>query len=148
MISTREIVVTPDERTMGTLAHVLQLVGGWIGPLVLFFVKRESKFVSFHALQVLLLHIFYTAFWMLMMVAWVAIIFGTLASRASTGHMQQFPATFFMFMPVFWLAAMGGWVVLLILAIVYGIKANQGEWARYPVVGNWAARILKIEIAG
>ncbi len=46
-----ELVPTQDERTMGTLAHVLQLVGGWIAPLVIFLVKRNSRFVSFHALQ-------------------------------------------------------------------------------------------------
>ena len=31
-----------------------KLVGGWIAPLVIFLVKRQSRFVSFHALQVLL----------------------------------------------------------------------------------------------
>ena len=39
---------------MAVLAHVLQLVGGWIAPLVIFFVKRQSRFITFHALQVLL----------------------------------------------------------------------------------------------
>jgi len=46
-----------DERTMALLAHVLQLVGWWIPPLVIFLVKRDSRFVSFHALQPLLLQI-------------------------------------------------------------------------------------------
>jgi uncharacterized membrane protein len=48
---------TQDERTMAVLAHALQLVGGWIAPLVIFFVKRQSRFVSFHALQVLFLQL-------------------------------------------------------------------------------------------
>ena len=39
---------------MAVLAHVLQLIGGWIAPLVIFLVKRQSRFISFHALQVLL----------------------------------------------------------------------------------------------
>jgi len=39
---------------MAVLCHVLQLIGGWIEPLVIFFVKRQSRFVTFHALQVLL----------------------------------------------------------------------------------------------
>jgi uncharacterized membrane protein len=37
-----------------------------------------------------------------------------------------------------------GWVVVLILAIVYGIKAGRGEWAEYPVLGRLARKILKI----
>jgi hypothetical protein len=27
---------------MGTLAHVLQLAGGWIAPLIIFLVKRSK----------------------------------------------------------------------------------------------------------
>ena len=31
--------LTQDERTMATLAHVLQIVGMWIAPLIIFLVK-------------------------------------------------------------------------------------------------------------
>jgi len=48
---------TQDERTMALLAQVLQIVGWWIAPLVIFLIKRQSKFVSFHALQALLLQV-------------------------------------------------------------------------------------------
>ena len=44
---------------MATLAHIVQVVGWWIAPLVIFLLKRESRFVSFHALQALLLQIAY-----------------------------------------------------------------------------------------
>jgi len=33
---------------------------------------------------------------------------------------------------------------MLVVAIVYGIKAGRGEWASYPVLGPLARRILKI----
>ena len=33
---------------------------------------------------------------------------------------------------------MGGWMVHVILGIVYGIKANGGEWAAYPLIGQWS----------
>ena len=48
---------TLDERTMAILAHMLQIVGLWIAPLIIFVIKRESRFVSFHALQALLLQV-------------------------------------------------------------------------------------------
>src|SRR6202167_5354205 len=67
-------IVTSDERTMGTLAHVLQLVGGWIAPLVIFLVKRNSRFVSFHALQVLLLQALYFLLMMVVMGAFFAVV--------------------------------------------------------------------------
>ena len=44
---------------MAILAHMLQTVGLWIAPLIIFVVKRESKFVSFHVLQALLLQVLY-----------------------------------------------------------------------------------------
>jgi hypothetical protein len=33
---------------------------------------------------------------------------------------------------------MGGWIVHVILGIVYGINANRGEWAAYPLIGRWS----------
>jgi len=50
---------TLDERTMAILAHMLQILGLWIAPLIIFVIKRESRFVSFHALQALLLQVLY-----------------------------------------------------------------------------------------
>jgi uncharacterized membrane protein len=41
----------------------------------------------------------------------------------------------------FWLIFMAGWVVNLFLAIYYGIKSYQGEWAAYPLLGHWARRL-------
>jgi hypothetical protein len=34
---------------MATLAHALQLIGSWIAPLIIFLIRRHSRFVSFHA---------------------------------------------------------------------------------------------------
>jgi hypothetical protein len=50
--------------------------------------------------------------------------------------------------PVVWLGMMGWWVFILVVAIVYGIKAGRGEWAAYPVLGRLACRILKIGPSG
>ena len=40
----------------------------------------------------------------------------------------------FILMPLLWLFAMGGWATMLVIAIVYGIKAGRGEWAKYRVL--------------
>ena len=74
---------TQDEMTMATLAHALQLIGSWIAPLIIFLVKRESRFVSFHALQALLLQICYTILIVVAMVGWFAAIFSTVAFHAA-----------------------------------------------------------------
>ena len=39
---------------------------------------------------------------------------------------------------------MGMWVVMLVIAIVYGIKAGRGEWAEYPLLGRLSRKTLKI----
>ncbi|MFZ0479208.1 MAG: hypothetical protein WAL71_08665 [Terriglobales bacterium] len=39
---------------------------------------------------------------------------------------------------------MSMWVAVLVIAIIYAIKAGRGEWANYPVIGKIARRILKM----
>jgi uncharacterized protein len=142
------IVPTSDECTMATLAHVLQLVGGWIAPLVIFLVKRNSRFVSFHALQVLLLQALYFLLVMIMMVVLFAVVFAGIAFHQPAGHSNFPPPGFVVLFPLIWLGIMGWWVFMLVMAIVYGIKAGRGEWAEYPVLGGLTRRILKIGPGG
>jgi uncharacterized membrane protein len=142
------IAPTSDERTMGTLAHVLQLVGGWIAPLVIFLVKRNSRFVSFHALQVLLLQALYFLFMMMVMGAFFAVVVFGVAFHQPVAQHNPLPSAFIILFPVIWLGMMGWWVFMLIVAIVYGIKAGRGEWAEYPLLGRLARRILRIGPGG
>jgi uncharacterized Tic20 family protein len=137
---------SPDERTMATLAHVLQLVGWWIAPLIIFLLKRESRFVSFHALQALLLQILYMIVMGVFMIFWFATFFATI-HNTSGPHAAPRPAFFILF-PLIWVGFMGLWVAMLVIAIIYGIKAGRGEWASYPVLGALASRILKIDANG
>jgi uncharacterized Tic20 family protein len=137
---------TSDERTMAVLAHALQLVGGWLAPLIILIVKRDSKFVSFHALQALLLQILQLILWMIFIAGFMAILFATFLAhpQASNGP----PTALFLLFPFLWLGAMGMWVFLLVIAIVYGIKAGHGEWAEYPLLGRLARHFLKLGPGG
>ena len=134
---------TQDERTMATLAHVLQIVGWWIAPLIVFLIKRESRFVSFHALQALILQVCILALWMVGMAAFFGAMFATMPTTGGGASHAPPPAVMVLF-PLFWLLAMGGWVLVLVMAIVYGVKAGRGEWASYPLLGGIARRILKL----
>ncbi len=60
--------LTQDDRTMAIFAHVLQVVGWWIAPLIIFLVKRDSLFVKFHALQALILQLCLMVLWIIGMV--------------------------------------------------------------------------------
>jgi uncharacterized membrane protein len=135
---------TPDERTMATLAHALQLIGSWIAPLIIFLIRRQSRFVSFHALQALLLQIVHTIIVIILMVLWFVTIFTTVFQQTS-GKPPVFPPIVFLVMPLVWLGFMVMWAGTLAIAIIYAIKAGRGEWADYPVLGKLARRMLKME---
>ena len=136
--------IADDEKTFAALAHALQLVGWWIAPLIIFAVKRQSKFVSFHALQALLLQCIVAVLWAGAMIVWFALIFGTLFRNGVPQQNAPPPTGFILFFPLIWLVGMGVWVTVLVLSILYAIKDGRGEWAGYPVIGNWAKRILKV----
>lgn len=42
-------VPTSDEKTMAILSHVLCLVAGFIAPLIIYLVKKDSPYVQAHA---------------------------------------------------------------------------------------------------
>jgi len=132
---------------MVVLAHALQMVGGWIAPLVIFIVKRDSRFVSFHALQALLLQAVYFLGMMFFMVIWFAVIFSQVLTHADQ-HSSAPPAALFILFPFAWLGFMGSWVAILVIVILYSIKAGRGEWADYPLLGGLARKMLGIGPGG
>jgi uncharacterized membrane protein len=138
---------TQDERTMALLAQVLQIVGWWIAPLVIFLIKRQSKFVSFHALQALLLQVLQMFVMGVGMVVWFGAFFLMMAKAPATKNAPP-PRGLFILMPVMWLGWMGLWITMLLIAIIYGIKAGRGEWTEYPVLGRLALKILKFGPGG
>jgi uncharacterized membrane protein len=135
---------TPDERTMAVLANALQLVGWFIAPLVILLIKRESKFVKFHALQALFLQMVYFVLFATVMIAF-AVTMLAVGVRSSS---QEPPVAMLIFFPIFWLLIMGAWVSMLVLAIVHSVKAGRGEWSEYPLIGPLAARVAGIRTPG
>jgi uncharacterized membrane protein len=131
---------TEDERTNALLVHVLAIFTGFIAPLIFFLVKKDSLFVKFHALQVLIWQGVYMALGILAMITVFVSMFFLLPNESQGGKMAEPPLAFFGVFGFIWLLMMGGALLNLILGIVFAIKANQGEWARYPVIGHLALR--------
>lgn len=128
-----------DERTLAMLAHLLQVFSGFLGPLIIYLVKRnQSRFVAFHALQAL----FWQLAFMVLVGCGSVLIFVTLfATIASTPPPSgALPVAFLLVIGLFYLFVFGGWILTLILGILFAVKANNGEWAGYPVIGQWASR--------
>jgi uncharacterized Tic20 family protein len=125
------------------LAHLLQFFAGFIPPLVIYLVKRNSRFVAFHAMQALLWQVAYILIMMLGMVAMFATVFGTLLHHPhANGANNPPPVGFFVGFGAFWMIFMLGWIGNLVLAIVYSIKAYGGQWSAYPIFGRLARKIV------
>ena len=136
--------LSQDEKAYAGLAHALMISTWWIGPLIIFLVKRNSRFVSFHSLQALFWQIIFTLLYLAGVILMFATMFGTMASMPQGKTVNApFPTVFFVMMPVFWLIMMGGFALTLTLGIIYCLKAMRGELARYPLIGSWAERIAR-----
>jgi uncharacterized Tic20 family protein len=107
-----EIPSTPDERNLALVAHLLPIVTGFIGPLVILLVKGDSPFVSNAAKGAL-------AFSLLIGVSAVVLTF-------SMFFLLCFA---FLLIPV----AMGLLAAQLVYPILGAIAANRGECYRYPI---------------
>jgi uncharacterized protein len=128
---------TQDERTMALLVHVLAIFSSFLAPLIFYLVKKDSRFVSFHSLQVLIWHAAYAVIFFTGMIVAFILMFSTVAMQPHGAPDHSPPLAFFGIFGLVWLWGIGGWVLNVILGIVYAVQANQGEWARYPLIGNF-----------
>jgi uncharacterized protein len=136
---------TADEKSMAMLSHLLMIFAGFVPPLVIYLVKKDSKFVAFHAMQGLLWHALMFILYMIGFFGIMISMFLTLPRVAQRpGASNPFPVIFFSFFAIFWVLFFGMWMANLILGIVYCIKASRGEWAEYPLFGRLARRIVGV----
>ncbi len=142
MESAESVPPTPDERTIAMLAHLLQIFAWFWGPLIIYLVKRESRFVAFHALQALWFQIILMAGWFVGIIVWVTVFVITILPQLDKAHGSQNPPLgFFILFPMIWGFMMLVWILNITLGVIFGIKANTGEWAEYPILGKWARRM-------
>lgn len=128
---------SPDESTLAMLAYLLMAFSGFLGPLIIFCVKQRSRFVRFHSLQALIWQAVYFILVSIGTVILFAFLLASLIHNPPPPHSNAPPQAFVYFFPFLWLGAMAGWVLNLILGIVYAIKAKQGTWAAFPIFGKW-----------
>ena len=105
---------TADERSMAMLCHLPPIVTGFLGPLVIWLVKKDqSPFVNHHGRESLNFQI--TLFLVLMVLAGLTLIL-------------MFILIGLLLLPVLILVPIAA-IVLQILACV---AADKGQWYRYP----------------
>jgi len=118
------------------LAELLQLFTWIIGPLIIYLVKRDSRFVRFHAMQAILWQLFvmfgYIAFFL-------ALVIGIFATASKGGGASAGNPAFTM-VALFCVYGLMGllWLCTVIASIYFAVKAQGGNWATYPLIGRAA----------
>jgi len=135
--------VSAEDRANALLVYLLAIFTGFIAPLLYFLLKRDSRFVVFHSLQLLPWQAAYLAIIGMAMMAAFTVTSLWLATHPRLAPGEPLPLAFFGVFGVLWFCGFVGWALNVILGIVYGIRANQEEWARLPILGNFVLhRIL------
>lgn len=100
------------------VAHCGFLVGaGWLSGLIIYLIEKENKFIKFHAMQSLVIGV-------------AEVILYIIAS------LLTFVIVGFFCFPVVWIAA-------LVIRIIIIMKANQGEYYKFPWFGDMADKWTK-----
>jgi len=107
---------TKDNLTMAMLAHLLGGLLGFLGPLIIWLVKKDDHpFVDDQGKEALNFQLFLLIGYLLMTTLWIVISFVT----CGIGAMLPLPLIVYVFQVVF--------------GILGAVAANKGEWYRYPV---------------
>ncbi|MFZ3386180.1 MAG: DUF4870 domain-containing protein [Candidatus Hydromicrobium sp.] len=107
-----------DPKVAVLVAHCGFLVGaGWLSGLIIYLIEKENKFVKFHAMQSIVIGV-------------AEVILYIVASLLTLIIVGAFC------FPVVWVAA-------LVIRIIIIMKANQGEYYKFPWLGNMADKWTK-----
>jgi uncharacterized protein len=121
---------TQDERLMAMLAYLLSFVSSFLAPLIIYLLKKDqSRFVAFHALQILFLHL---------AVGVLGLIFGIASAILSVLHLGLLLAPIACLVwPVIGLA-------VTIITLIGLVRSYGGQWYVAPVVGPIAQGVAGV----
>lgn len=112
--------IAPEERTLAVMTHLSGLAGyiiplcGVFVPIIIWIVKSESKVISAIAKQAILLNV---AYFLIVLITLPLIITVIL-------------------IPVLIILYIVLWITAIIFPIVGAVKAGDGIYYRYPLVGS------------
>lgn len=108
---------TQDEKTLGMVVHLLAIVTGFVGVVILWILKKDdSKFIDYHARESLNFMISISIYGLALSAATIVIGFLTFGIGAV------------LLMPLVFVLVIGS----LVLEIMACMAANRGEYHRYP----------------
>lgn len=105
--------LTDDERSIGMLIHLLSMLTGVIGVLILWLVKKDqSSFIDHHGKEALNFQL------TVLLVVVASLMVGMITVIG-----------LFLAIPLVWAVGIGAFIVELMACLA----ANRGEWHRYPM---------------
>jgi uncharacterized membrane protein len=126
---------------LGLDGNVASAIGYPIGILAIIclIMEKENRFVKFHALQSILLHvaIMVVGIGLAIVFMIIGIILGVAASAASSSAGGGFAAIFGLLSFLIWIVILVAYVGGLIMAAV---KAYNGIYFKLPIIGNLAEK--------
>jgi uncharacterized Tic20 family protein len=110
--------VSQEERTMGILIHLLAILTGFLGPLILWLVKKDSsRFIDHHGKEALNFQITLT-------IVLLGAGIGGFAVAALTAGIALI-----ILIPLMFVIP----IMALVFEIIACVNANRGVWHRYPM---------------
>lgn len=122
--------------SVGMAPHVagaLSYVFFWITGLIFFLSEKTNRFVRFHAMQSIVLHL---AFHMLIVIFYILMLVVIGGAAASSPAAAGAGAIVVVVGCLFWIL----WLAYVILWIVCIIQAATGKWFKLPLIGDFAAK--------
>ena len=116
-----ESKMTDDEKLWGALAYFLGFFISLLGPIVAYFIKKDSKFVRFHAVQSILFSVVFgiVFFGLTVVFTVLAVVTGGIAALLNI-----------LLLPLA--------LVAFLVYLYAGYKAYQGQMYKIPVIGAFA----------
>jgi uncharacterized membrane protein len=125
----------------GIDGNIAAAIGYPIGiiAIICLIMDKENKFVKFHALQSILLHVCFIVIWIGLVILFVIIgmIFGVAASAAGSSAAGGIASIFGLLSFLIWIVFIVAYIGGLIMAAV---KSYQGNMFKLPIIGNMAAK--------
>lgn len=112
------IVSSSEDRTMAMLCHLLGIFTSFLGPLIIWLIKKDqSRYVDYHGREVLNFKINLIGMWLIM----VAIVVVVSLVTCGFGVVFVIPLYF------------APWIFALVVLIIGAVKANRGELYHFPL---------------
>jgi uncharacterized membrane protein len=125
---------------LGLDANVAAALGYPIGifAIIALIIDKENRFVKFHALQSLLLHVAFAVVGVVLVVVFaiVVVVIGVAAASAGGGRAAGTFSGFFVM--ISFLIGMAGMLAYVIAMILSAVNAYSGQKFMLPVIGGLA----------